>query len=187
MDTILDELFSSNTRSKILKLFFRNSEKNFSIKEVADRIRADYYAVRREIFKLEGIKILEVKADRTQKLYFLNSSFAFLGELRSLVLHSSPISQDKLHEKLKNLGKFKLIILSGIFIGSDKSRLDLFLVGNNVKEKTLGKFLLEIEAEVGKEIDYVLFSEEEFRYRKNMFDKLVLEALEGPKKVLVDK
>ena len=72
MDTILDELFSSNTRSKILKLFFRNSEKNFSIKEVADRIRADYYAVRREIFKLESIKILEVKADRTQKLYFLN-------------------------------------------------------------------------------------------------------------------
>lgn len=182
MDTILEQLFNSNVRAKVLKLFFRNDQKDFQINEVSERTQTDYYAARREVLKLKKIGIL-----KGANKYRLNSDFEFLGELRNLILRSSPISKDKLQKKLNKIGKFKMVLLSGVFIGEDKTRVDLFLVGNNVNERALERFLQDIEAEVGKEIDYVLFSEDDFRYRKNMFDKLVLEILEGHKQILVDK
>ena len=44
-----------------------------------------------------------------------------------------------------------------------------------------------LEAEIGKEIDFVLMSGEEFKYRLNMLDKFILEFLEGPHEEIINK
>lgn len=182
MESILEKLFNSRVRAKVLKLFFRNPEAELQIHEIADRTQTDYYAARREVLKLKKMGLI-----KGQKIYKLDKGFSFVDELRNLILHSAPISQDKIVKKLARIGRFKLVLLSGVFMGQENSRLDLFLVGNNVSERALSKFLKDMEAEVGKEIDYALFTTEDFQYRKNMFDKLVIEVLEGPKVALIDR
>jgi len=183
MSEILEELFNSKTRAKVLKLMFRNPEKGFRVKQVAERARADYFAVRRELDKLKEIKIVNYR----NKAFSINLGFSFYNELKNLVLRSTPVAKEKILKQLKKIGKLRLIILSGVFLNIENARADLFMVGENIKKRKLETILQNLEAEVGKEIDYVTMDLHEFKYRKNMFDKFVLEMLEGPKQILLDK
>jgi len=183
MPEILEDLFNSKTRAKTLKLLFRNPEMSFKISDIAERAKVDYYAARREIEKLKKIKIVKYQ----KKLFSLNLNFEFYDELKNLVLRSTPISKDKILQKIKKCGRMKLIVLSGVFVSLDNARVDLFLVGDNIRERKLNRFLKDMEAEVGKEINYVIMNLTEFKYRKNMFDKFILETLDAPKEVLWDR
>lgn len=183
MPEILEQLFNSKTRAKVLKLMFRNATYAFRVKEVAERAKVDYFASRRELEKLKEMKIVNYR----NKTFMINPGFDFYQELKNLVLRSTPIAKEKILKQLKRTGKLKLIILSGVFMNIDNSRADLFLVGEGVRKRKLENLLKNLEAEVGKEIDYVIMDLNEFRYRRNMFDKFVLEMLEGPKQILLDK
>ena len=44
-----------------------------------------------------------------------------------------------------------------------------------------------LEAEIGKEINFVLMNAEEMKYRLNMLDKFLLEFFEGPHEELINK
>ena len=187
MEEILEQLFNSRARAKTLKLLFRNEENEFQVNEISNRIQVDYYATRREILKLEKLGIVLSFKKRGQKVYSLNREFEFVTELRTLIMKSAPIAREKLVGKLSKLGRFKLVLISGVFINTKSSRIDFFLVGDGVREKKLETFLKDIEADVGKEIDYVLFDPDEFKYRRGMFDRFITEVLEGPKKVLVNR
>lgn len=184
MSEILEELFNSQSRARLLKFFFRNQKKHFRVSQISDKIQVDYYAARREVIKLEEMGLL--KQDKDQK-YFLASDFSFLHELENLILRCSPISKERISEKLEEMGGFKLVLLSGVFVGNEDARVDLLLVGSNFDQSHLDNFLKSLEAEVGKELDYVIMEPDEFQYRRKMFDKFVLEILEGPKEVLVDR
>lgn len=183
MHEILEELFNSKTRAKVLKLMFRNPETGFRVKTVSERAKVDYFAGRRELDKLKEIGIVNYR----NKVFTINPGFDFCNELRNLVLRSTPIAKEKILKQLKKMGKLRLIILSGVFMNIDNARADLFIVGENISKRKLETLLKNLEAEVGKEIDYVIMDLSEFKYRKSMFDKFVLEMLEGPKQILLDK
>ncbi|MFH1392355.1 MAG: hypothetical protein ABIG90_01565 [bacterium] len=183
MPEILEELFNSKTRAKVLKLMFRNPENGFRVKAVSERAKVDYFAARRELDKLKAIKIVNYR----NKAFVINPDFDFYNELKNLVLRSTPVAKEKILKQLKKIGKLKLIILSGVFVNTDNTRVDLFMVGEVIHKRKLETLLKNLEAEVGKEIDYVIMDSSEFRYRKNMFDKFVLEMLEGPKQILLDR
>lgn len=188
MSNILEKLFNSKPRAKILKLIFRNPNFIFKAKEVAQRTKVDYYAARRELYRLVSIGLLKLKIihSSNQKGFLLNSDFDFFKELKTLVLKSAPVSNDKLLRRFKMLGKIKLVLLSGVFINQDNCRSDLLLVGDGIHQKQLDSLMKDLESEIGREVVYAYMSTEEFKYRKNMFDKFVLKALEGPKEVLWD-
>ncbi len=58
---ILDELFGSRVRVKILKFFFRNSPSDFSARMLAERIQESPAEVRKEVEKLLEIRVLKRK------------------------------------------------------------------------------------------------------------------------------
>ncbi len=124
--------------------------------------------------------------------YALNPNFEFFGELRSLILKSSPAEKDKMIKKITNLGKVKLAVISGIFLNKNsadtiESDVDLFVVGDDINKSKLRTFLKSLEAEVGKELKFGLMEKEEFEYRYNMFDRFVRVLLEGPHEKLINK
>ena len=84
-----------------------------------------------------------------------------------------------------------MVILSGIFLDAENSRVDMLIVADNVnnseKQRKVSQFFRDLEAEVGKEIDYVLLTTEEFKYRHNMFDRFILDVLEKPHEKLINK
>ncbi|MBI2451061.1 MAG: hypothetical protein HYV52_01840 [Parcubacteria group bacterium] len=190
---ILEQLFSSVTRPRLLKLFLRHKNDYFTSKEIIRKIKASKESVKKEInffIKIGLIQSRMIKhplSKKKERMMFLRPDFYFLKELGDLILKPSIISRKNLIKKIISLGNIKLAVLSGIFINEENTRADLLLVGSRIKQRNLSNFLAGLEAELGKEINYVLLSEEEFRYRMNMFDRFLRDLLEGPHEILIEK
>jgi len=116
----------------------------------------------------------------------LNTSFKYLNSLREILVEPSLLLQENLPERFKQVGKIKLMIVSGVFIGDSKSRADVLIVGDKLKKNVLQKVVKSLEAEIGKELDYAVFDTEEFKYRIDMYDKLVCDIIDLPHEKLID-
>lgn len=188
---VLEKLFDSPSKLRLLKLFLRNPEAKFTLQEIRKKTLLSTSQINKELKKLEDIKLVNIKKQRGKrdKLHSLNAGFLFIGELQNLILKSSPADQQKMTQKLKSLGGIKLAVLSGVFIKHDNEniRADLLLVGDKINEKKLTGFMKDLEAESGIEIDYALFNKGEFEYRQKMFDRFLRDILEKPHKKLINK
>ena len=184
---ILEQLFDSLIKVRLLKLFLRNPDDAFGLSEIARRIKGDLSTCRRQINKLESIDLIKSKIKNKKKIYSINQDFDFYNELKTLVLKSSPASKKKILKRLKDLGKINLAILSGIFVNAENARVDLLVVGDNIKQNKLSNFFKDLEAEIGKEIDYVVLSTKDFKYRYDMFDRFIRDVLEKPHEKLINK
>lgn len=122
--------------------------------------------------------------------YILNTEFGSFFELRDLILKSLPAEKDMMVQKINKLGRIKLVVISGVFINKenpDPYIPDLLMVGDDMDKNKLRTFLKAIEAEVGKEIKFVILDKDEFQYRLAMFDRFIRVLLEGPHEKLINK
>ena len=188
---VLEKLFDSPNKLRLLKLFLRNSDAQFTLGDIKKRLMLNVAQVNKELEKLEDIGLIKVRKVRgkREKKYQLNKGFVFIGELQNLILKSSPTDQQRMTHRLKSLGGIQLAVLSGVFIRHDaeNARADLLLVGDRVSDKKLASFMKDLEAEAGTEIDYALFNKEEFEYRQKMFDRFLRDILEKPHRKLINK
>lgn len=200
MPEILEKLFGSPSRIKIIRLFYLNPKKVFVNKDIARRAKVQNSSLRREISLLEKIGFIKkavdsvnskTRAGRTRKIrvkgWALNPSFPLLASLKNLVLNVAPISRAEILKRLKNAGNVKLIILSGIFIQDDESRVDLLIVGDNLKQSVLEREIAHIEALVGKELAYSVLTTQECTYRMRMYDKFIRDILDYPHEKILNK
>lgn len=58
---VLDNLFGSKIRVKLLKFLFRNYPADFSVKEIAQRIQEPYSETRQELENLKSIGVVKRK------------------------------------------------------------------------------------------------------------------------------
>lgn len=117
----------------------------------------------------------------------LTRIFNFYPELKNLISKSNVYPQCKSLGKIAKLGNIKLAVISGVFISYHKSKADMILVGDGISKNKLRNLMNTLEAEIGKEINFVLMTMDEFKYRLNMLDKFVLEFLEGPHEEIINK
>lgn len=130
----------------------------------------------------------KTKATRPEMNFAINPQFPFFSELRDLVLKSLPGANQRLARRIQRLGRIKLAIISGVFLNLERPQTaDLLLVGEDVEGVRLRRFLKFVESEVGGEIQFSLMNQEEFSYRRRMFDRFVRLMLEGPHEILINK
>ena len=120
-------------------------------------------------------------------VFRLNPKFKYRDNLSALVLDYKSIDRSLLLSRLKGMSRVKLLLLSGIFIGDDKSRVDVLYVGEAIKLKDLEKAFAGISVELGRDIKYVIMDVEEFVYRQKMFDAFIVDIINGQNEILVDK
>jgi len=194
---ILEKLFDSHIKIRLFKLFLRNPDESFSYAQAHDKLLIktnEEREFKKELQKLRDIEFVLEKKKSTKKdgesVYSLNPSFTFLNELKNLVLRSSPVDQQKLAEKIHNLGKVRLAVLSGVFMGARSStsiRTDILVVSDVISERRFTTFIKTVEAEVGVDIKYTLLSTEEYEYRVKMFDRFLRDIFERPHVILIGK
>lgn len=204
MTGVLEKLFGSTARVKIMRLFLLNPESLLSITEISRRANVNLRSARREISFLRGLDFVKQKEEKIDQIIklkkgkiknkkkkisglILNPSFSFLNPLKNLLLNAAPLDKGKMVKMLNSAGKMKLIVLAGIFIQSDNSRTDLFLVGDSIKMSVLERVLRKIEAETGKELVYSALTTKDFIYRMGMYDRFVRDILDYPHEKLVNK
>lgn len=187
MSEVLEVLFGSKAKTRILRFFLLNSEKEYSASDIANKNMLSAASVRKEINELKKIKFLLEKTKKGAKYYAMDQEFSFHSELKSLFAKSTASPESKSLSKLKNIGDVKLALVSGIFLNYPKSKVDMVLVANNVSRGKLKSIMSSLEAEIGKEVSFVLMNSEEFKYRLDMLDRFLLDFMEGTHLELIDK
>ncbi len=187
MPEILESLFGSKSRSRILRFFVLNPGKEITIKELKERMRIDGRRIRADINMLLRIGFLKQTTRQKVKYYMLDESFPYYVELRNLFIKANTYPQCKELKKINEAGRVKLILVSGIFLNYDKSRLDILIVCDDMSRTKLAKAIEAIEAEVGKEVRYMAMSTDELMYRLDMMDRFLIEVLSSPHDIIVNK
>lgn len=189
---MLEHLFGSKTRLRLLRLLFRYPERSFYVRELTRELETQINAVRRELQVLQkaGI-ILEtdepkngkiatgMSGGRKRKYYSLDQGSLLYPELNSLLLKGKILGEQRFIEELKNKsGDLKLLVLTGNFTGADAAPTDMLLVGE-IKERTVTKMIADYEGEFGSGIRYTFLSEQEFYDRRHVMDKFLFSIFEG--------
>lgn len=186
MSEILEKLFHSKAEVKTIRLFLSNTEEKYLLAEIAEKTKTDTATLRKELTNLEKAGFLLATKKNQKSYYNLNVRFVFLDELKRLFFKANPSSSEKIKCRIEKVGQIKLVLISGALINSDKGRVDILIVGEVINKAKLLEFLSELESEVGRGLRYVYMNNDEYKYRKNMFDKFIIDIIESPHKVLIN-
>jgi hypothetical protein len=184
---LFESLFGSRVRARLIRFFILNPETEFTGSDVSEKVMLARPEVGRELQRLKKMGFVHENARKRVKTYQLHPSFPFVPELHSLVSKSNVNVPHQMFQKLRASGEVKLILISGIFLNYPKGKADMILVINNASRQKLKSAVERIEAEVGRDIRFVLMDGEELRYRLNMLDRFLIEFLEGPYQEVVHK
>ena len=187
MSETLENLFGSREKMRAIRFFLLNPEQEYALKEIAVRNMLNIQKAKAEIDNLVRIRFILKRIRKGRVFYVLNQDFIFYPELKNLVSKDNIYPKSSSLSRVKNVGNIKLAVISGAFINYHKSKADMILVGDDISRGRLRNLMKTLEAEIGKEIDFVLMNNEEFKYRLNMLDKFILDFLEGPHEELVNK
>jgi hypothetical protein len=187
MSEILEQLFGSRERARILRYFLQNPDHQYEFSEIVKKNMIKSHPAKVELANLVRIRFALVRTRKGKNYYQLNQGFNFYPELKNLIAKSNVYPQCKSMGKVSKIGNIKLAVISGVFISYQKSKADMILVGDNISKAKLKNLMNNLEAEIGKEISFVLMTMDEFKYRLNMLDKFILEFLEGPHEEIINK
>lgn len=191
---MLENLFSSKARVKILNTFLLQEDKVFYIRQLARDLGLQVNAVRRELENLEkiGLIILDEKSSKNRKSardikYFrINNEFILYQELKKIFSKARLLKADDFFGNLQKLYTPKLLILSGIFVGDFEANIDILIVAPKRQKDKIINLIIDLEKEIGQELNYTYLSESEFVYRMQVMDRFLGDYLKRKKNVLIN-
>ena len=187
----LGAIFNSPARVRIMRLFLLNPEIVLVPSAVATRSSVTAPHVRKELALLARAGFICRKKQRhsgkkSVEGWSLNASFEYIDALENLLFGTEFIDLDSLGKRFKTSGKVRLLLLSGVFNRSPNARLDLLIVGDNLKRPVVDRIIRSLEAEIGKELAYAIFETPEFIYRASMYDKLIRDVIDFPHEKVIN-
>src|SRR5690606_34733867 len=193
----LSILFGSPARVKLLRFFLFNPTKQFTFDDISRRAKLVRRTARHEINALERADIirskqvyqqLEGRTKRSRVLaYTLNTDFAELQALQTFLFDTAPINGKTLLKHLKKAGPVDFVCIAGIILREFEQRLDVLIAMKKVWESKVENAIRSLEAELGIEIRYAVFTSEELKYRGGMEHKLTRDMFDYPHQIIVDK
>lgn len=189
----LETLFSSAARVRILRTFLFQPQKTFSASDIAERTDVASTTARSHADDLTAIDLLEEVADKDYTsgqsvvAWKLNRNSSLRRPLHEIMLKHQGITPEDIKKRLERVGDISLLILSGIFSGTDDRPIDVLIAGSDIDTTKLSRSLTRIEKTFGTELRYTHLSKEEFDYRHNAYDRLIRDVLDYPHHVLIDE
>ena len=181
-NTPIEKLFGSKTRAKLLKLFFGNPEKSFYVREMTRVIDEQINSVRRELLNLESIGIIKNETFDNKIYYSANSKHPFTRPLSDMfskkinTVDNNEIKDPTWEDYSRPVKNYlKGLVVTNRLPGQDG--VDLLIIGND-KTKKLTRWAEVVEKKLGKPINYVIMSVDDFTYRKNVRDRFIREIFE---------
>lgn len=187
---MLEHLFGSKTRVKLLRILYHSPERLWFVRELTRALEVQINAVRRELETLLTIglvKTMEKKESSPdsaagaalRKYYGLDVNCVLYQELQALLIKEQIMSEQEFVANLQiKAGDIKLLLLSGRFTHDDRSPSDLLIVGN-IKERAVENLVNKYEKDFGFPIRYTVMPEGEFHDRRYVMDKFIFSVFEA--------
>jgi len=169
--------FTKN-QNLILEEFFHNTDKAYYLQELGKVLGKKVGVFQRDINKLVENGILEDYHRGNNRFFKLNKIHPLFPEFKNIFLKTTGVV-GLLEKELTNIdGIEKAFIYGSIASGKEdlNSDVDLFVVGE-ADEMVLINIVNDIEKRIGREINYILISEEEFERKISEKNSFILNVL----------
>ena len=209
---MIEQLFGSKTRVKLLQLFYQNPNRSFYVREITRKIDEQINSVRRELANLLSIGIITSDNNNNRLYYEVNQSFEHFAALESIfgakhttkkkvikkattkaeeeateaTENEGAESKDPFVAELIKTGNVRMAVYTGQFTRDDSVAVDLVIVGD-VNHSAVDNIIQDLEKSEKKSIRYSIFDPAEFGYRRQVNDRFVSDLIASKKVILIDK
>jgi hypothetical protein len=189
---LIDALFGSKTRVKLLHLFLNNPGKAFYVREITRLIDEQINSVRRELSNMLEVGIITSDSADNKLYYEINQRYEYYVPFRAIFADEKveatsvgKIQQADWQERVTALPGLRMAVAAGVLVKGSASSVDLLLVGD-IAGTRVKAVVKEIEKIESRELNYAVLSYDEFYYRLSVRDKFITEILGGKHAVLYD-
>ena len=189
---MIDSLFGSKTRVKLLHLFLNNPEKSFYVREITRMIDEQINSVRRELANMVSVGIVQQDAIDNKLYYSVNEDYPYIKPLAAIFSDKNTeggmgaASSVSWKGSLGRMRGLRLAIISGKLVVGSSSAVDLLLVGDDMSVVTIKNLVKKIEKDRKIEINYAVISYDDFYYRMSVKDRFIMDIVRNKHSVLVD-
>ena len=189
---MIDSLFGSKTRVKLLHLFLNNPEKSFYVREITRMIDEQINSVRRELANMVSVGIVQQDAIDNKLYYSVNEDYPYIKPLAAIFSDKNTeggmgaASSVFWKDSLGRMRGLRLAIISGKLVVGSSSAVDLLLVGDDMSAVTIKNLVKKIEKDRKIEINYAVISYDDFYYRMSVKDMFIMDIIRNKHSALVD-
>jgi hypothetical protein len=205
---MVEQLFGSKTRVKLLQLFFSNPNRAFYVREITRKIDEQINSVRRELSNLLSVGIITSDANNNRLYYEVNQEYEYYQPLAVIFggVKPAPVTEKTakkgkaaakevktaevapehpLAKAVRGTGRVDLAILTGQFTRDEVSGIDVLIVGD-VNQAKAAKFITELEQAENKELRYTVIPLDNYQYRVQINDRFIGNVLASKKQVIIN-
>jgi len=194
---MIDALFGSKTRVKLLHLFLNHPGQSFFVREITRLIDEQINSVRRELSNMLEVGVISSDTGDNKLYYQVDQRYEFYTPLRAIFanepmaaakasLSEGEAVSEQYLSAIAEIAALRIAILSGILVKGSTSPVDVLLVGTLPSSKVKAAMAI-IEKLEGREINYSVMPYEDFYYRLSVRDKFITEILNSKHVVAIDK
>jgi len=177
----VDKLFGSRTRVLILSKLVTKPNHSFYIRQLATQLGVTFSVVYKELENLKALGLVTEQRKGRLRLFTINKNAVIYDELRKLLLKTTALGQ-QLMSSLPELKTAKYALIYGSIARGEEletSDVDLLIIGD-IAEENLIDGIRKVEEGIGREINYILWSEREFEERAKTKHHLLTEIADNP-------
>jgi hypothetical protein len=208
---MIEQLFGSKTRVKLLQLFYQNPNRSYYVREITRKIDEQINSVRRELANLLSLGLIKSDTNNNRLYYEVNQSFEhylalssifggkkFKATKKNAASKEEPMSagteiaetaqepEDPFAIELSKTGNVRLAVYTGQFTRDETTGVDIVVVGD-VNQAAVEHLIADLELTEKKQLRYSIFSMDEFNYRKEVNDRFLGNLVDAKKVVLINK
>ncbi|MBI1953431.1 MAG: nucleotidyltransferase domain-containing protein [Candidatus Omnitrophica bacterium] len=174
----MKQLLSQN-RLLLLGLFYTNPEKSFYMQEVGRTLGKKPGVFQRALNSLTEEGLLKSEYRGHARFFQADTRHPLYPELKRIVAKTTGV-EGTLRNLVERLPEVRVALIYGSFAkgGQRKdSDIDLLVVGKPSVEDKLVREITRLEKKLQREINYKLYSEDEYRQKRNKNDPFLEEVL----------
>jgi len=183
---MLESLISSKIKRAILNKFLSNPEEKYYVRQLAAVINASVGTIHRELVKLEKSGILNSEKLGNLRFFSINKRNPLFKELKEMIFKTEGI-KGRMEAELKCVKGIKAAFIYGSFAKKEERRdsdIDLLLVGDMDDHKLIPR-ISGLEKEFVREINYTVYTAQEFDEKKKNKNSFIADILSGQKIFLI--
>lgn len=176
------QITKSKLRRKLLTYFFANPNVSLYVREASSILKEDAGNLSKELLRLENQGIFISNTRGRQKYFSLNREYSLFKELKSVV--SKTVGIEGSLKEIVNLDSgIKIVFIYGSFTQDREiisNDIDLLIIGKPDENKLMEK-IDALEENLGREINFSIYSEKDFAEGRKNKNSFILNILKRPK------
>jgi len=184
---MLKELFTSDIRIQLLSRFLMNPNREYYGRELTEMLGSSSRIVHAELKNLEAIDLIRKRISGKQHYYSANTTHPLFQDLQNIFRKTTGL-KDVIADRLDQFeGDIEYAFIYGSFASGDftaESDVDLIIIGD-VKSRKISSALLEAGDSLQREINFTVFTKDEFVNRLKDNDHFITRVVNKPMMFLI--